>query len=142
MYKYELDDGTEIHDPSVPSTTSCPYLPGQPVNLLWVPVEIQTPRDRSGSMSSMASGDVKTMVPADKYLTPRAPPPYPPQAIPLPHCANGHCAGSACSPDVAQAREVAMVAEGLVWLPVVVLGAVPEEREAWSVVAAGQVLRG
>lgn len=76
-YKYELEDGTEIHDPSLPSTTTCPYLPGQSVNLLWVPVEIQMPRDRSASMSSMASGDIKTMVPADKFLTPRAAPPIP-----------------------------------------------------------------
>lgn len=77
MHKYELDDGTEIHDPTVPSTTTCPYLPGQPVNLLWVPVEVQPPRDRSASMSSMANGDVKTMLPTDKFLTPRAPPPVP-----------------------------------------------------------------
>lgn len=77
-YYYELDDGTEHYDVSLPFTTSCPYLPGQPVNLLSVPVEIQPLRFRSASMSSMANGDIKTMNPADKFMTPRAPP-RPPQ---------------------------------------------------------------
>ncbi|PMD66505.1 uncharacterized protein K444DRAFT_517327 [Hyaloscypha bicolor E] len=76
-YYYELDDGTEHYDASIPFTTSCPYLPGQPVNLLWVPVEVQPLRFRSASMSSMTNGDIKTMNPADKFMTPRAPPPTP-----------------------------------------------------------------
>ncbi|TVY44638.1 hypothetical protein LOCC1_G003990, partial [Lachnellula occidentalis] len=76
-YYYELDDGTEHYDPSLPSTTSCPYLPGQPVNLLSVPVEVQPLRYRSASMSSMANGDIKTMNPADKFMAPRPPPPTP-----------------------------------------------------------------
>ncbi|PVH86912.1 hypothetical protein DL98DRAFT_526225 [Cadophora sp. DSE1049] len=76
-YYYELDDGTEHYDASIPSTTTCPYLPGQPVNLLFVPIEVQPLRYRSASMSSMANGDIKTMNPADKFLTPRAPPPPP-----------------------------------------------------------------
>ncbi|KAI9050120.1 hypothetical protein LZ554_006261 [Drepanopeziza brunnea f. sp. 'monogermtubi'] len=76
-YYYELDDGTEYHDELIPSTTACPYLPGQPVNLLFVPIEVQPLRCRSASMSSMASGDIKTMNPADKFMTPRAPPPPP-----------------------------------------------------------------
>ncbi|KAL2074340.1 hypothetical protein VTL71DRAFT_8118 [Oculimacula yallundae] len=77
-YYIELDDGTEYYDTSKPSTTSCPYLPGQPVNLLFVPIEVQPRRYRSASMSSMANGDIKTMNPAHKFLTPRAPPPPPP----------------------------------------------------------------
>ncbi|TVY32336.1 hypothetical protein LSUB1_G008221 [Lachnellula subtilissima] len=76
-YYYELDDGTEHYDPSLPSTTSCPYLPGQPVNLLSVPVEIQPLRYRSASMTSMANSDIKTMNPADKFMAPRPPPPTP-----------------------------------------------------------------
>lgn len=76
-YYYELDDGTEIHDISLPSTTSCPFLPGQPVNLLTVPVEVQPLRYRSASMSSMANENIKTMEPGDKFMTPR-PPPAPP----------------------------------------------------------------
>lgn len=76
-YYYELDDGTEYHDATIPFTTSCPYLPGQPVNLLYVPVEAQRLRYRSASMSSMANGDIMTMNPADKFMTPRQPPPPP-----------------------------------------------------------------
>ncbi|KAH8658840.1 hypothetical protein BGZ60DRAFT_434319 [Tricladium varicosporioides] len=76
-YYYELDNGTEHHDPTIPFTTSCPYLPGQPVNYLSVPIEVQAPRYRSASMTSMANGHVKTMNPADKFVAPR-PPPAPP----------------------------------------------------------------
>ncbi|KUJ12708.1 uncharacterized protein LY89DRAFT_737628 [Mollisia scopiformis] len=76
-YYYELDDGTEHYDATISFTTSCPYLPGQPVNLLYVPVEVQPLRYRSASMSSMAIGDIKTMNPADKFMTPRQPPPLP-----------------------------------------------------------------
>ncbi|KAE8448418.1 hypothetical protein EG329_009483 [Mollisiaceae sp. DMI_Dod_QoI] len=76
-YYYELDDSTEHYDATIPFTTSCPYLPGQPVNLLYVPVEVQPLRYRSASMSSMANGDIKTMNPADKFMTPRQPPPTP-----------------------------------------------------------------
>jgi hypothetical protein len=72
-----MDDGIEHYDASIPYTTSCPYLPGQPLNLLYVPIEILPLRFRSASMSSMANGDIKTMNPADKFMTPRPPPPTP-----------------------------------------------------------------
>ncbi|OBT64039.1 hypothetical protein VE03_06679 [Pseudogymnoascus sp. 23342-1-I1] len=75
-YYYEIDDGTEIHDPTRPFTTACQYLPGQPVNFLWVPVEESPLRERSASVGATGT-DIKTMNPADKYLTPRAPPPTP-----------------------------------------------------------------
>ncbi|KFY87852.1 hypothetical protein V500_06720 [Pseudogymnoascus sp. VKM F-4518 (FW-2643)] len=75
-YYYEIDDGTEIHDPTRPFTTVCQYLPGQPVNFLWVPVEESPLRERSASVGATGT-DIKTMNPADKYLTPRAPPPTP-----------------------------------------------------------------
>jgi hypothetical protein len=115
VYKYELDDGTEIHDPAVPSTTTCPYLPGQPVNLLWVPVEIQLPRDRSASMSSMAIGDLKTLVPTDKFLTPRAPPPVP----------RKHSRASTAPMEIARtrpARSVSPKPEKLQWSPRTLFG--------------------
>ncbi|KAG9245077.1 hypothetical protein BJ878DRAFT_37137 [Calycina marina] len=76
-YYYELDDGTEIHDASLPHTATCPYLPGQPVNLLSVPIEVQPSRLRSASLNSMAIEDRKTLNPADKFMAPRAPPPPP-----------------------------------------------------------------
>ncbi|KAB5557939.1 hypothetical protein GE09DRAFT_1221078 [Coniochaeta sp. 2T2.1] len=69
-YYYELDGSTEIHDPTVPTTTKCPYLPGQTVNTLFVPIE-QTSRQRSASLSSMHATDLKTMNPKDKFTTPR-----------------------------------------------------------------------
>ncbi|KAG9229724.1 hypothetical protein BJ875DRAFT_386758 [Amylocarpus encephaloides] len=76
-YYYELDNGIEVHDPTLPFTTSCPYLPGQPVNFLSVPTEVQPLRYRRASMSSMANGDVKTMNPANKFVAPRPSPPTP-----------------------------------------------------------------
>ncbi|KAM3070754.1 hypothetical protein ACMFMF_008202 [Clarireedia jacksonii] len=52
-------------------------MPGQPVNILWVPVEVPAPRLRSGSVDSIIHEDLKTMRPADRFITPRAPPPKP-----------------------------------------------------------------
>jgi hypothetical protein len=74
--QYELDGASEAHDPSQPSTNTCPYLPGQTVNTLWIPVE-QSLRKRSASLTSLREEDFKTMDPASKYVTPR-PAPAPP----------------------------------------------------------------
>lgn len=57
-------------------TTSCPYLPGQPVNVLEVPVilpDSQTAHKRDRSVDSRLS-DNRTMNPEDKYMNPRTPP--------------------------------------------------------------------
>ncbi|KAK3380248.1 hypothetical protein B0T24DRAFT_187487 [Lasiosphaeria ovina] len=75
-YYYELDGASETHDPTLPSTSTCPYLPGQTVNTLWVPVE-QSTRTRSASLNSMSDDDYKTMNPADKFVSPRPAPPVP-----------------------------------------------------------------
>ncbi|EDN97664.1 hypothetical protein SS1G_12518 [Sclerotinia sclerotiorum 1980 UF-70] len=40
-YYYEIDDGIEVHDTAIPFTTTCPYMPGQPVNILWVQSKFQ-----------------------------------------------------------------------------------------------------
>lgn len=74
--QYELDGASEAHDPSQPSTNTCPYLPGQTVNTLWIPVE-QSLRKRSASLTSLREEDFKTMNPASKYVSPR-PAPSPP----------------------------------------------------------------
>lgn len=79
LSQYEIDDGTEVHNNRLPSTTACPYMPGQPVNLLFVPIEKTTTRKRSASVGAPA--DLKTMNPADKFLTPRPAPPTP-QSLP------------------------------------------------------------
>lgn len=72
-YYYELDGCVETHDPTVPTTTACPYLPGQTVNMMWVPTE-KSDRKRSASLSSVRREDFKTMSPKDKYNTPRPDP--------------------------------------------------------------------
>ena len=74
--QYELDGTTETYDPAQPSTTACPYLPGQTVNTMWMPLE-QVERKRSASLSSMRNVDYKTMNPADKFVTPRPAPKIP-----------------------------------------------------------------
>jgi hypothetical protein len=72
-YYYELDGANEAHDPSLPSTNTCPYLPGQTVNTLWVPVE-QSHRKRSASLNSLREDEYMTMKPSDKFITPRVAP--------------------------------------------------------------------
>ncbi|KAK4460263.1 hypothetical protein QBC42DRAFT_288697 [Cladorrhinum samala] len=69
-YYYEIDGSTEIHDPAVPSTSTCPYLPGQSVNTLEVPVE-RSLRNRSASASSLRQEDFKTMDPVAKFTAPK-----------------------------------------------------------------------
>jgi hypothetical protein len=81
IYQYELNDGTEIHNTRLPSTTSCPYLPGQPVNVLSVPTQINPLRERSASEGAMSPG-IQTMNPADKFLAPRAAPAVPRPKLP------------------------------------------------------------
>lgn len=76
--QYELNGSTEAHDPTMPSTNTCPFLPGQTVNTLHVPFQ-KADRKRSASLTSLRKGDFMTMNPNDKYTTPRAAPPVPPQ---------------------------------------------------------------
>ncbi|KAG5800444.1 hypothetical protein H9Q69_000483 [Fusarium xylarioides] len=80
-YYYELDGSVKTHDPRLPSTTACPYLPGQTVNTLIVPVE-QALRQRSASLTSMRATDLKTMNPESKYITPRPAPSVPANHMP------------------------------------------------------------
>ena len=63
-------DGEERHNPSEPSTTVCPLLPGQRLNVLEVPRECR-------SRSSSESSDAFTQNPRDKFLTPVPPKPLP-----------------------------------------------------------------
>ncbi|KAF2797154.1 hypothetical protein K505DRAFT_334550 [Melanomma pulvis-pyrius CBS 109.77] len=69
-YYYKVDDDDERHNSSEQSTTLCPLLPGQRLNVLEVPTET---RSRSGSESS----HVFTRNPRDKYQTPVPPKPLP-----------------------------------------------------------------
>lgn len=53
-----------------PSTTVCPILPGQQVNIVEVPVQMVDGSNRRGSCSSIAS-NVFTLDPMARYMTPK-----------------------------------------------------------------------
>ena len=71
--QYQLDNDIDFHNSAEPSTTSCPLLPGQLVNVLQVPFHLSNGRPRNASVSSTSS-DLRTMDPQDKYLHPRPAP--------------------------------------------------------------------
>lgn len=71
-----MDDEIEFHNSAEPSTTACPMLPGQLVNILEVPVALSGARERNASIGSTSS-DLRTLNPADKYLNPRPVPALP-----------------------------------------------------------------
>lgn len=78
-YYYRLDDDIEAYDDSKECTTSCPLLPGQTLNLIEVPMEVDRPcRSRSasfdvvGTLASMAT--MHTLDPGDKFAAPDPPP--------------------------------------------------------------------
>ncbi|KAF2622497.1 hypothetical protein BU25DRAFT_462819 [Macroventuria anomochaeta] len=79
-YYYEVDGDKECHNPSQPSTTVCPLLPGQSVNILEIPVE---ERSRSNSIENSSAF---TRNPKDRYLTPV--PPGKPLPSPRPRSSN------------------------------------------------------
>ncbi|OAR00040.1 hypothetical protein LLEC1_02163 [Akanthomyces lecanii] len=68
--QYELNGATEMCNPSMPSTTFCPYLPGQKVNTLYIPEET-TSRTRRASLSSLSEEHFRTMDPHSKFVTPQ-----------------------------------------------------------------------
>ena len=73
--QYKLNGDIEYHNTAEASTTSCPSLPGQPVNVVEIPL-IHSSHSRSTSASSNTSSasEIRTMNPEDKYLKPRAAP--------------------------------------------------------------------
>ncbi|KAN0079571.1 hypothetical protein V8E54_004785 [Elaphomyces granulatus] len=81
-YYYRLDGDVESYNETEPITTLCPLLPGQPVNILHVPIVLpdsNSQHKRDGSISSQKS-EIRTMDPQDKYMNPRTPPrPKPPR---------------------------------------------------------------
>ncbi|KAJ5788964.1 uncharacterized protein N7518_005975 [Penicillium psychrosexuale] len=78
-YYYLLDNDIEYYNESEPMTTMCPLLPGQPMNVLNVPIILPDSRShgRSVSGSSQKSEHLRTMNPEDKFMNPRKPPPQP-----------------------------------------------------------------
>ncbi|CBF88554.1 hypothetical protein AN0904.2 [Aspergillus nidulans FGSC A4] len=74
-YYYLLDDDIEYYNEAEPMTTHCPFLPGQPVNVLQVPIILpDTHLNRTRARSPSAHRTVQTMNPEDKYMNPREPP--------------------------------------------------------------------
>ncbi|KAF2827854.1 hypothetical protein CC86DRAFT_347654 [Ophiobolus disseminans] len=67
-YYYKVDGEDECHDPSEPSTTFCPLLPGQRLNVLELPSE-------GHSRSNSAPCDGFTRNPSDRFLNPVPPAP-------------------------------------------------------------------
>lgn len=74
-----LDNDIEYYNEAEPTTTMCPLLPGQPMNVLNVPIILPDSRahGRSASGSSQRSEHLRTMNPEDKFMNPRKPPPQP-----------------------------------------------------------------
>ena len=69
--QYRLDGDIEYHDPVEPSTTSCPFLPGQSINVLDVPVQFDPGEDHFREESTSSTGStVYTMDPEAKYIGP------------------------------------------------------------------------
>ncbi|KAL8696808.1 MAG: hypothetical protein Q9224_002605 [Gallowayella concinna] len=71
---YRLNGEIEHHDPIQPSTTACPLLPGQHLNVLEVPIqhEAETP-DPSDYPPPLLDSSVFTLDPNAKYKSPKAP---------------------------------------------------------------------
>ncbi|KAI4711632.1 hypothetical protein J4E89_003073 [Alternaria sp. Ai002NY15] len=66
-YYYKVDEDDECHNPSEESTTFCPLLPGQRLNVLDVP------REGGHSRSISDTSSAFTRDPKDRYLTPVPP---------------------------------------------------------------------
>ncbi|KAL4913500.1 hypothetical protein BDW62DRAFT_160588 [Aspergillus aurantiobrunneus] len=74
-YYYLLDDDIEHYNKAEPMTTHCPYLPGQPVNVVQIPIVLpDTNSTYTRSRSPGARRVEQTMNPEDKYMNPREPP--------------------------------------------------------------------
>ncbi|TKX19625.1 hypothetical protein C1H76_8197 [Elsinoe australis] len=77
-YFYRLDDADEYCDPANPTTTDCPLLPGQLLNVLDVPIEIveKLPRGRSASVDiAFIHQPVMTLDPEARYKKIKRQPP-------------------------------------------------------------------
>ena len=73
--QYQVDGDIDFHNAAEPSTTSCPMLPGQVVNVLNVPIYCSSgQRERRNASVSSTSSDLRTMNPEDRYLNPRPAP--------------------------------------------------------------------
>lgn len=74
-YFYRVDDDEEFFDPDQETTTACPLMPGQTLNVLDVPSDVEqfSTHSRSASMVSLLN-IVKTLNPEDRYTNPQPAP--------------------------------------------------------------------
>nr|POF24028.1 hypothetical protein CFP56_54964 [Quercus suber] len=78
-YYYRLNDDVEACDDNQAQTSTCPLLPGQPVNIVEVPVELVETPVRSRSASADLTGSLSdrstahTWNPQDKFKAPDPP---------------------------------------------------------------------
>ncbi|KAI4129592.1 MAG: hypothetical protein LQ338_002166 [Usnochroma carphineum] len=70
-YFYRLDGDLEQHDLSEPSTTACPLLPGQQVNVLDVPSQLQHEDERDDKSPTLIASAAFTLDPKAKYISPK-----------------------------------------------------------------------
>ena len=86
-YYYRLDDDAEYCNPHQPSTTACPLLPGQYVNVLEMPVEMVAHGPSSPAALQPELESAFTLNPDDKFNTkPRAPKDPDVPKAPVPAC--------------------------------------------------------
>lgn len=78
--QYLLDDDVEHYNQTEPATSHCAFLPGQPVNVLQVPIllpDSEPIRSRQGvvrNTHTFNTPDYRTMNPEDRFMNPRQPP--------------------------------------------------------------------
>ncbi|KAL8901987.1 MAG: hypothetical protein Q9207_004930 [Kuettlingeria erythrocarpa] len=70
-YFYRLDGEIEEHDPAEPTTTACPLLPGQQVNVLDIPVQRRHEGDQGPYAQTLLDSMVFTLDPNAKYDPPK-----------------------------------------------------------------------
>lgn len=73
-YYYLLDDDVEHYNEAEPMTTHCPFLPGQPVNVVQIPIVLPDTTSTHTSRSPNVQRPQQTMNPEDKFMNPREPP--------------------------------------------------------------------
>ncbi|KAI2791077.1 hypothetical protein POX_c03932 [Penicillium oxalicum] len=73
-YYYLLDNDREYCNQVEPVTTKCPFLPGQPVNILNVPIILPDSGYGRPSNKHSEKFNYRTMNPEDKFVNPRKPP--------------------------------------------------------------------
>lgn len=74
-YYYVLNEDVKSYNDTEQFTTKCPLLPGEPLNILNVPIVLPNNRTHGRSSSNGSQGDeYRKLEPEDKFMNPRRPP--------------------------------------------------------------------